>query len=613
MLPRFFKGRIHRYIWNGRRSLKTTILWVFIPVIILFVCLVGVLTYTLAERQIRENAFVSINDTVTQTRNFLDYRLTSIFEQMVAFENDIDTLSLIKRMDSDRYGPIQPGDYIRVDRNLERIFTSYYSMLDSILLYFNEGSLMLSKKDYLSSRITFNYQDWRLRFYGNRSEYYWRTLHPNDVFLSTEADTSIASVFKLFGDDRSRLRGIILFNLKEEFFRDILEDAQISGNGSLILVNPEGAIRFKKVYSEYVIDGRIKQLLLNRREPSGQFTTCNTNGKKMIIIYDTVPINRWKLAAVLPEDGILNKVSFIKNITVTVVMILILTAGILSNLLANIVTTPLAVLTEKVKQVKSGNLTVPFDVDPPNEIGVLNGGIRELLERVRHLLDQVKSEQEQKRRAELDTLQSQIKPHFLYNTLDSIKQLCELGETREAGAMVAALAKFFRISISSGKEEITIGEEIEHIRNYLLNLQMRYDDQFEYRIDVEPELLSIPIIKLTLQQVVENAIYHGIKEKRGKGMLRISGYQILDKIIFEISDNGIGMDQATLCQIKSTLDDPRTGGRGYGLANVHTRLQLHYGKLYCLQIESIPGEGTTVRITIPARGGVPDDARDDCR
>lgn len=587
-------------IWDKRQSLKTSILWVFIPVIIVFVCLVGVLTYTLAKQQIRNNAYLSISDTVSQTRNYLNNRLTAIFEQLVALENDEDTLSMIKRLGMNQYGPIKPGDYIRTDRNLERIFSSYYSMLDSILIYFNEGRLLLSKKEYLTSRITFQYDDWRLRFSGNRAEYYWRTLHSNDIFLSPESDDKVVSVFKLFGDEKASVRGIILFNLKEDFFRNILHDAKISENGYLVLINSEGIIQFKKSIPEYSIDGSIKQLLLDCRDNSGRYVMRNTHGKKMIIVYDTIPINHWKLAAVIPENDIINKMAFIKNIILATIVILILTAVILSNLLAKIVTTPLAVLTDKVKQVKAGNLDVPFDIEHPNEIGVLNGGIRELLERVQNLLEQVKLEQEQKRLAELDTLQAQIKPHFLYNTLDSIKQLCELGETREAEAMVAALAKFFRISISGGREIITIAEEIEHIRNYLVILQMRYADDFDYQIEVDPELLQYQIIKLTLQPIIENAIYHGIKEKRSKGKLLVKGYRRRDRIIFEINDNGAGMDQTTLCRVRNNLkEQQQSQGKGFGLCNVHRRLQLHYGKAYGVEIDSIFAEGTRVRVIIP--------------
>lgn len=591
------------YIFKSRHSLKVAILWMFIPIIILFVCLVGMLTYSLAERQIRDNAYISIGDTVSQTRNYLDNRLTSIFEQIVALENDIDTLSLIKRIDNERYGSIQPEDYIRTDRNLDRIFSAYYSMLDSILIYFNEGKLILSKKDYLSSKITFSYPDWRLKFKGNRAEYYWRMMQTNDVFLSTEAEAQIASVFKLYGNEKSRLRGIILFNLKESFFRDILQSAQISENGYLLLVNPNGMIRFKNTPLDYSIEGEIKQLLLDQEASFGRLSTRNASGKKMMIVYDTIPINQWKLAAVFPEDDIINKASFIKNIILVVSLFLIMTAALLSNLLAKIVTTPLTVLTEKVKQVKRGNLDVLFDVDHPNEIGVLNGGIRELLRQVQSLLEQVKQEQEQKRLAELDTLQAQIKPHFLYNTLDSIKQLCELGETKEAGAMVAALAKFFRISLSGGKEIITIAQEIEHIQNYLLILKKRYAEGFDYEIKVDPEILHYKIIKLTLQPLVENAIYHGIKEKRGKGMLQVNGFLSSEGIVFEISDDGVGMDASTLAQVQNLLGKYRAGERGFGINNVQRRIQLHYGDSYGVEIESVQGIGTQVRIVIPAKEG----------
>lgn len=597
------------------RSLKTLIVWLFIPVIIGCVGLVGLLTYTVAARQIQANAYTGIGDTVTQTRKYIDNRLTAIFEQLVALENDIDTLSLIKRLDDDRYGVIQPGDYIRIDRHLEQIFSSYYSMLDSILIYFNEGKLVLAKKDYMTSRHTFQYPEWRLRHNGSRTEYYWRSLRENDIFLSLESNNRIASLFKMYGDAESDVRGVIMFNLKEDFFRGILEDARISEHGYLILANSDGVISFKKdLPNGYQIDGAIKRRLLNASKPNGRLSVRNSRGEKMRIIYDTIAINQWKLAAVFPEDDILNRAAFIKNITLAVMGIILLTAVLLSNLLAKIVTTPLAELTIKVRQVKAGNLDVPFEAQFPEEIGVLNGGISELLARVRTLIEQVRLEQEQKRLAELDTLQAQIKPHFLYNTLDSIKQLCELGETREAGAMVAALAKFFRISISNGREVISIAEELEHIRNYLVILKMRYADQFDYDIRVSPETYPCEIIKLTLQPLVENAIYHGIKEKRGPGQIIIDGYIQDDQVILEVRDNGAGMTEETLERVRQMRGKDESG-HGLGLANVARRLQLHYGPEYGLEIESTPGIGTCVRVQLPVllrKEGQANDQGNDC-
>lgn len=583
---------------DWRCSLKTTILWSFIPVIIIIVLAIGMLIYSLAAQQIEANAYVNIRDTVTQTRNYLDNRLTAIFEQLVVLGNDIDTLSLLKRLDSRRYDPIQPGDYIRMDRNLERIFSSYYSILDSILVYFNNGRLILSKKDYMSSRILFDYNQWRSAFQGNRSEYYWRNVHDNDVFQSPDTNNRIASVFQLYGNEQSSLNGIILFNLREDFFENILQNAKISENGFLALINQDGMFNFKTVPKRYQIDDWIRKMLLDREEPSGRLSIRNNAGEKMMLIYDTLPINRWKLAAVFPENDILNIAGFFKKITLTVMFLLILAGVFLSNLLAQIVTRPLSNLTEKVKRVKEGNLDVPFDSKGSNEIDILNEGIHGLLGRVRNLLKQVQQEQEQKRLAELETLQAQIKPHFLYNTLDSIRQLCEMRETQDAGAMVEALAKFFRISISGGKEIISLADEVEHIQSYLLILKMRYSDTFDYEININKELFKFKVLKLTLQPLIENAIYHGIKQKRGKGLLVVNGRRNGPKLILEICDSGAGMSETQLERVQQSLTDPE-GSRGYGLKNVHRRLQLHYGPEYGLEIESELGKGTRIRVILP--------------
>ncbi len=580
-------------------SLKVTILCLFLPVIVIFVLVIGLISYKLAAKQTEENAYINIGDTVAQTRNYLDNRLTATLEQLVGLENDTDTLSLLKRLDDNRYGSIQPGDYIRVDRNMERIFTANYSILDSILLEFNERQLLLFKKDYMSSRITFDYSVWRHSFHGKMREYYWRNLHENDVFQSTETKNRILSVFRLFGNEHSDVRGIILFNLREEFFRSVLQNTKISENGYLVLISPYQITQFKQTAGIYQMDERLRKRLFHLPDSEGRLVLYNHFHQKILIVYNTIPVNHWKLAAVVPMDDIMNKAAFIKNITLIVMLLLIITAMFLLNLLAKIVTTPLTQLTSKVKQVKAGNLEVPFNLRNDNEIGILNNGIRDLLSRVRDLLQQVQQEQEQKRSAELAVLQAQIKPHFLYNTLDSIKQLCEMGESLEAAEMVTALAKFFRISINGGREIITLAEEIDHIQSYLLILKMRYANDFEYEISIPSELLSQTIAKLILQPLVENAIYHGTKQKRGKGLIRVCGYLKREQVILEVSDNGAGMDSRTLKKVQNALAGQDQGIKNIGLMNVQKRLQLHYGVAYGLTIQSVLGEGTMVQVILP--------------
>ena len=221
-----------------------------------------------------------------------------------------------------------------------------------------------------------------------------------------------------------------------------------------------------------------------------------------------------------------------------------------------------------------------------------------------YLMEQNVEEQRQKRKSELKALQAQINPHFLYNTLDSIIWMAEWGKTKEVVLMTSSLAKLLRQSISNQNELVRVEEEVEYTRSYLTIQKMRYKDKLEYEILVNPEIQSKKIPKLVLQPLVENAIYHGIKYKEGKGVVCIDGYKEGSSMVLKVQDDGIGMNEE---QLKKIFEKRETDTRrnGVGVLNVHERIQLYYGKEYGLKFSSIEGFGTTVEIRIPwEEGGV---------
>ena len=219
-----------------------------------------------------------------------------------------------------------------------------------------------------------------------------------------------------------------------------------------------------------------------------------------------------------------------------------------------------------------------------------------------YLMEQNVEEQRQKRKSELRALQAQINPHFLYNTLDSIIWMAEWGKTKEVVLMTSSLAKLLRQSISNQNELVRVEEEVEYTRSYLTIQKMRYKDKLEYDIQVSPEVLGQKIPKLVLQPLVENAIYHGIKYKEGKGIVQIECWIEQKELILRISDDGIGMTEEQLAKIFEKREtDIRKNG--VGVLNVHERIQLYYGKDYGLRFSSTLGEGTVVEVRIPCEEG----------
>lgn len=278
---------------------------------------------------------------------------------------------------------------------------------------------------------------------------------------------------------------------------------------------------------------------------------------------------------------------------------LFILAMALSVVLASEIIRPLAELKESMKEVQKGNFDhAEFVTRGENEIASLGNAFNIMTEKIQDLMEENVQEQIQKRKMELNALQSQINPHFLYNTLDSIIWMGESGKNKEVVLMTSSLAKLLRQSISNEDEIVTIDRELSYTRSYLEIQKMRYRDELEFEMDVDREILKKSIVKLVVQPIVENAIYHGIKNMETKGMIYITGTMDDSKVVLIIQDNGVGMDEQTLEKI---LDNKHadTKSSKVGVYNVHNRLQLYYGKEYGLSYKSMPECGTTVYITIP--------------
>lgn len=284
-------------------------------------------------------------------------------------------------------------------------------------------------------------------------------------------------------------------------------------------------------------------------------------------------------------------VAFVLLTVIMIVMSVIIPAGI---------TRPIKHLSEVSDQVAKGDLSVRAEVNAGAEVDVLSNSFNTMIDKVNDLLSQVTNEQIRLRKAELELLQAQINPHFLYNTLDTIVWLAESGEQQNVVHMVRSLSDFFRISLNQGHDIISIKEELQHVRSYLEIQQVRYQDIMEYEIDVPEALSDYRISKITLQPLVENALYHGIKNKRGGGKISIRGELFENYFNLSITDNGIGMATERLKSVVGSLNTKSlTDTDIYGMYNVNERIKLNFGEEYGLTVVSEYGKGTIVTIKLP--------------
>ncbi|MBT2291882.1 sensor histidine kinase [Paenibacillus albidus] len=404
--------------------------------------------------------------------------------------------------------------------------------------------------------------------------------------------------------------GFIVIDLNDSFIKEFCDKVTIGKTGFFYILDQNG----QPVYVPSVNEQ--DQALVRQISASGldhhenDSFVLQTKGPPKFIVSNTSGSTGWKIIGMAPLQEIVSDANQIRQLIVVSVVLSAVFAITIHFFLTRRLTKPIQQLQHKMRLAASGYLESKVKPAGTDEIADLGQSFNIMLAKIKRLLEQSIREQEQLQKAELRTLQAQINPHFLYNTLDSIVWMAEAGKNDRVIHLVKALSRFFRLSLNKGRDWISIQTELEHAQSYLIIQQMRYRDILDYEIDIQPELLNYPILKMTLQPLIENALYHGIKNKRGKGLIQIAGFRENETIVvLTVTDNGIGIAEEQLdflrCQLARPLEAEEENhvDGGFGLLNVHHRLRLYFGEGFGVQLESTEGEGTRVSIRIPKNRG----------
>ncbi|RHS87640.1 sensor histidine kinase [Clostridium sp. AM42-4] len=395
-------------------------------------------------------------------------------------------------------------------------------------------------------------------------------------------------------------QGILLIDITYGSLKQLLDSITMGNHGYLYMISSGGQLIYHP-QMQLIDAGQLEeniQAAVGHRD--GNYRE-SYQGRIRDVTVKSVGYTGWKLVGVTPEqDSYLNTLKT-KLFMVFLVGLFLLILMIINASISSRITVPIRELEKSVNALETGNLDAEVYQGGSYEIRHLGRSIGDMAKQIKVLMQDIVAEHESKRKSEFDTLQSQINPHFLYNTLDIIVWMIENEQKSEAVKVVTALARFFRISLSKGKSIITVRDELEHVRNYLMIQQMRFKNKFTYTIDAAPEVLGLASLKLMLQPLVENAIYHGMEFKDGDGIIAVTAVQKEDGLWFTIQDNGLGMTEE---QVESLLTEhahvSSKRGSGIGVKNVNERIRLYFGNEYGLSIESEPDEGTTIRIHLPA-------------
>ena len=389
---------------------------------------------------------------------------------------------------------------------------------------------------------------------------------------------------------------VLMIELSSDKIVNLARNTNLGEFGQVVILNNNNSIVFSS--GDNISDDMLSAITI---QALGSKNVTIANNLFNLHI-NTITNTRWKIAIFINIDD--SKQS-INNFTLAFLIVSIISVAIvivMVNLIARGVTNPIRKLEKAMKDVEQSDFLIVDKVDIKGQIEIesLAETFNLMMKRIKELMDKVVSEQISQRKSELKALQYQINPHFLYNTLDSIVFLIDDGRNSDASEMVVALAKLFRISISRGRNIITVRDEIEHAKSYLLIQSIRYSKQFKYEFDIDPQVLECTTVKLILQPLIENAIYHGIKNRIEEGKIIVKSFIQDDKIVFKIIDNGYGIKEEKIKEMYETFNNPEIND-GVGVKNVYLRLKLYYGDSADLKIESVLDEGTTISLYIPLK------------
>ncbi len=394
--------------------------------------------------------------------------------------------------------------------------------------------------------------------------------------------------------------GVFFIDLNYSAISGLCDQSTVGTKGYAFILDAKGNIVYHPQQQQLYNELQTENISLIMDTDEDTVLTGTGNDGKLYSISRSEKTG-WTVVDCTSVKELLSKSRQAQSVYVLTAIILVIVALLFSRFMARSITLPIQKLRDSMKKVQEGDFSVSdVVVDSKNEIGSLTKSFDVMTHRIHELMEQNVHEQEEKRKSELKALQSQINPHFLYNTLDSIIWMAEGKKNEEVVLMTASLARLLRQSISNEDEVVPIANEVEYARGYLTIQKMRYKDKLEFQIEVDSSILYIPLIKLVLQPIIENAIYHGLKYKESKGLLIVKGFMKDGNAVLQVIDDGVGMDEETLAHI---YDKHKVNyhSNGVGVYNVQKRLKLYYGEDYGITYTSELGKGTTATITIPGR------------
>ena len=467
--------------------------------------------------------------------------------------------------------------------------------LETILLFDSRGNVVAGNPQPLKERADIASQQWFLLPRKEGQEIYFSEPHVQNLYYGTYP--WVVTLSRNTGIYNMQESAVLMMDIRLDELAKKIESVGLGGRGYVYLTDRYGNLIYHPSlqYIHYGLVAEDTQFAVSSADGS---YLREKNGEQVFTVIQTSMYTGWKTVVVNYLDDIMVPQSEITGFLVWTILFGLLVTAAMSWVVSVLVSRPVLKLEASMASVEQGNFDSLVDVRGDREVERLSSAFNKMVAKIKGLMEEIVYEQEAKRKSELKALQMQIHPHFLYNTLESVIWMAENGKNEDVVKMVSALSKLFRISLYKGMDSIPVEQELAHAENYLIIQKMRYRDKITYEIEADENAKKCLTIKLILQPIVENAIYHGIKDLGDTGVIRISAAAAGGRLVFKVYDNGVGMSGETIERIFEKSFVAKSGS-GVGVKNVHERIRLHYGPEYGISIESEEGVGTTVTLTLP--------------
>ncbi|MBR0171217.1 MAG: sensor histidine kinase [Lachnospiraceae bacterium] len=573
------------------RSIQFTILFYFSLVAAVTTLLFGVMLYRMFARN---------------TQRLMTEGTEQVLRRTVV--NLEDYLANMRRIsDAMFYNVIKDKDLSRdtVDAEMNLLYEANSNTLVSFALYSEKGELISAAPVAVEKPgLDVTTQAWFRNATGQMENLHFSVPHVQNLFDDPSYRyawvISLSRVVELTNRGRPA-SGVLLVDMNYSTIDRMLEEANASDRRQYVyLCDSEGAIIYHPQRMQ-VASGFFRE---NNEAVPGYDDGVHTerfDGETRIVVVDTVSYTGWRLVSVLSEGYFAPSLQNLRYLVAIGIVMTLLALFLVNRMVSGRISGPLVRLNESIRDVEAGTRMYPeVPQGGSTEVSHLGATLSSYIDRNRRLMEDIVIEQEEKRKSELDALQAQINPHFLYNTLDAITWMVEGGRREEAVAMIGDLASLFRVSLSSGKTVIPVADELRHARNYMNIQKRRFKNAFTYREEIDPAVEPYCIVKLVVQPLLENAIYYGVKDMEEGGEIVLRAETDGRDVRISVSDNGYGIPPENAKRLLSESEAVSHKGSGVGLINVNSRIRLRFGDPYGLSIASEPDEGCRVMITIPA-------------